>query len=347
MDKDVCMNPSIDFIGDIHGHCEELRALLFKLGYVEQAGVFRYPGDERIAVFLGDYVDRGPQVRETFQLVRAMRDAGSAVALMGNHEFNMLCFWQRNGTGGWRLKSRDAYLRDHSFNKVAIHSKTVSSFVGRQTEFKEMLDFAKTLPFYLETPEFRAQHACFDFDAVATLQNAGINSFSDGDFDKLIARANDEENEYGDSLFAPIDVMLKGPEMDMPSGMHFTDKEGVRRKKARIRWWENPEKASFQELIFQPGVQIPDMQNTDGQASGRCAEIPEWVRTRRYYGENERPVFFGHYWLTGWPKLMRDNVCCLDYSVATYRGDGLLAAYRFDGEQTLDPSKFVWVESCG
>ena len=27
------MKSSIDFIGDIHGHCDELRALLRKLGY--------------------------------------------------------------------------------------------------------------------------------------------------------------------------------------------------------------------------------------------------------------------------------------------------------------------------
>ena len=59
------MNNSLDFIGDVHGHCDELRALLQKLGYVESEGAFRYPGGERSVVFLGDYVDRGPKVRET------------------------------------------------------------------------------------------------------------------------------------------------------------------------------------------------------------------------------------------------------------------------------------------
>ena len=55
------MSFSIDFIGDIHGHYDELRALLKKLGYVESAGSFRYPGGTRSVVFLGDYVDRGPK----------------------------------------------------------------------------------------------------------------------------------------------------------------------------------------------------------------------------------------------------------------------------------------------
>lgn len=41
--------------------------------------------------------------------------------------------------------------------------------------------------------------------------------------------------------------------------------------------------------------------------------------------------------------FFRENVCCLDYSVASYKGNGTLAAYRFDGEQTLDNRKIVYV----
>ena len=330
------MNPSIDFIGDIHGHYDELRALLTKLGYVESAGAFRYPGGARMAVFLGDYVDRGPKVREALWLVRAMRDAGSALALLGNHEFNMLSFWQRNGSNGGHFlhRMKDSYLREHSFNKIAIHSRTVSSFVGRKREFEEAIAFVKALPFYLEDDLFRAQHACFDPDAVASLRKEGICCFADGNFDELIARANDEDYEFEDSLFKPLSTLLKGPEMHLPEGEYFTDAEGVRRVKTRIAWWLDPAKAKFHELSFQPGVSM-DV-NT---------EVPPDVRARNFYGEGERPVFFGHYWLTGIPKLVRSNVCCLDFSVAGYRGDGRLAAYRFDGEQALDPQKFVWVET--
>ena len=53
----------IDFIGDIHGHATELRALLKKLGYEEHAGAFRYPGGSRKVVFLGDYIDRNRTAR--------------------------------------------------------------------------------------------------------------------------------------------------------------------------------------------------------------------------------------------------------------------------------------------
>lgn len=326
------MKTSIDFIGDIHGHSECLKALLKKLGYVERAGAFRYPGNERMVVFLGDYVDRGPNVRETLNVVRAMRDAGSAIALMGNHEFNMLSFWQKNEGPRYLKKVGSGYLREHTFNKVAVHSRTVADFVGRKAEFKEMKEFAKTLPFYLETETFRAQHASFDPRAVARLKAAGITCFADGDFEELIFRANDEDNEYGDSLFWPIDMLLKGPEMELPNHQFFFDGENVKRFRTRLRWWVNPAAASLQELSLQPGVTMPE----------GCDVDPE-IRKRSYYGENERPVFFGHYWLTGVPQLIRSNVCCLDFSVAGHLGNGRLAAYRFDGEQQLDEKKFEWI----
>ena len=328
------MNSSIDFIGDIHGHCDELVVLLKKLGYEERCGAYRYPGNARTVVFLGDYIDRGNQVRDTVNLVRAMCDAGSAVALLGNHEFNALSFWHENGVGGHVIHSiRGGYLREHSFNKVAIHVKTVESYRGRKTEFAEMLDFLKTLPFYLETETFRAQHACFDLKGAQVLKNLNLRAFTDGYFDELIARANDQYNEYDDSLYYPLNLFLKGPEMDLPEGLTFQDAEGVRRKRTRLRWWIDPKNANLQEINFQPGVELPPL------------EIPQDVRDRDFYGENERPVFFGHYWLTGLPELIRDNVCCLDYSVAGYRGDGRLVAYRFDGEQKLDARKFVWVDA--
>lgn len=71
----------IDFIGDIHGHREKLEALLSLLGYSKQGGAYCHP--ERVALFLGDYLDRGPDVRGAVNVVRAMVDAGSATALFG------------------------------------------------------------------------------------------------------------------------------------------------------------------------------------------------------------------------------------------------------------------------
>jgi hypothetical protein len=48
-----------DLIGDIHGHATELKALLAKMDYQEGDGVWQHP--ERKVIFLGDFVDGGPE----------------------------------------------------------------------------------------------------------------------------------------------------------------------------------------------------------------------------------------------------------------------------------------------
>ena len=60
------------------------------------------------------------------------------------------------------------------------------------------------------------------------------------------------------------------------------------------------------------------------------------------YSHAAPPVFLGHYWMEGEPGPLAPNIACLDYSVA--KPGGKLVAYRWDGEQTLEPGKYVWVE---
>jgi protein phosphatase len=88
-----------DVIGDVHGCCDELEALLVRLGYVETTlptddpawGTRAYAHPEgRKAVFLGDLVDRGPRVVDTVRLVRNMVRLGSALCVPGNHDMKLM-----------------------------------------------------------------------------------------------------------------------------------------------------------------------------------------------------------------------------------------------------------------
>jgi len=67
-------------IGDIHGQLTMLEALLQHIA----------PTDEDRVIFLGDYVDRGPDSRGVIARVRELVHAGKAIALRGNHEIMML-----------------------------------------------------------------------------------------------------------------------------------------------------------------------------------------------------------------------------------------------------------------
>lgn len=73
-----------DIIGDLHGCSDELQALLLALGYSAESGVYRHP--TRTAIFLGDYVDRGPDSAGVLWLVRRMCAAGAALGVLGNHD---------------------------------------------------------------------------------------------------------------------------------------------------------------------------------------------------------------------------------------------------------------------
>jgi protein phosphatase len=88
-----------DIIGDVHGCCDELVALLNCLGYTETRLETVDPlwGDlslihpeGRRAIFLGDLVDRGPRILDTVRLVRNMVAHGSALCVPGNHDMKLL-----------------------------------------------------------------------------------------------------------------------------------------------------------------------------------------------------------------------------------------------------------------
>jgi protein phosphatase len=89
-----------DIIGDVHGCCDELEALLGRLGYEAEAiapgdlsltggPVYRHPAGRK-AIFVGDLVDRGPRVLDTLRVVRNMVVAGSALCVPGNHDEKLL-----------------------------------------------------------------------------------------------------------------------------------------------------------------------------------------------------------------------------------------------------------------
>ncbi|MCA9151102.1 MAG: polynucleotide kinase-phosphatase [Planctomycetales bacterium] len=88
-----------DFIGDVHGCCDELEELLQQLGYTCQpvsenntgwsSLQYAHPAGRK-AVFVGDLVDRGPRIVDTLSLVRNMSASGHALCVPGNHEVKLL-----------------------------------------------------------------------------------------------------------------------------------------------------------------------------------------------------------------------------------------------------------------
>lgn len=69
-------------IGDIHGRADLLTEMFARI----DATLGDFSAERAIHVFLGDYVDRGPQSREVLELLITRRRQYPTVCLKGNHE---------------------------------------------------------------------------------------------------------------------------------------------------------------------------------------------------------------------------------------------------------------------
>lgn len=302
----------IDLIGDIHGYADKLEGLLIKLGYVKNNGIYSHPS--RKALFVGDYIDRGPKIRETLEIIKAMVDSENAIALMGNHEYNALCFHFKAPKGG--------HLREHSIKNITQHYETLKQFQNRQKEYENYIEWFKTLPLFFETDTLRAVHACWENKNIEYLKKTLVN-------DRLTDDLIYQSAIKGTKLNEAIDITLKGKEMEMPSGLYFTDKDGTKRTEIRIKWWEDHSKMTYKSISVEPIENLPE----------QPVDLSK-LKSLDFYNDEDKKVFFGHYWLKGQPSLYKDNICCLDYSVAK---GGKLVAYRLNGENILDIRNFTYI----
>lgn len=303
-----------DIIGDIHGHADALEQLLHKMGYENSKGFYRHP--DRKVIFVGDYIDRGPKIRKTLEIVRAMAENQAAIALMGNHEFNAILYNTRGTDGN--------YLREHSDRNVSQHHKTVEQFEGDETAYNSYIQWFKTLPLFYEEENLRAVHACWDDVYIQYLRDNLKNH-------RLTDEILLQQYNKNSRLTEAIEVTLKGKELPMPEGLTFFDKDGHARTALRVKWWLSPKQITYRQYSVSHYDTLTD------------EIVPETLVSKNEpYPATEKPVFFGHYWLPGnsATSVYGRNICCVDYSVAKA---GKLVAYRWQGEQSLDPSNIHYV----
>jgi Calcineurin-like phosphoesterase len=69
-------------VGDIHGRADVLSSLLAQI----DVDLVARPNADTVQVFIGDYIDRGPQSRQVLDLLIDRRRKHQTVFLKGNHE---------------------------------------------------------------------------------------------------------------------------------------------------------------------------------------------------------------------------------------------------------------------
>lgn len=317
-----------DIIGDIHGHADALVALLRKLGYEKIDDAWRHA--ERKAIFVGDFIDLGPDQVETVMIVRRMVENESALAIMGNHELNAIAWFLPDShvpgeylrphfSKRWGKKNRDqhaAFLREVE-NKPELH--------------REIVEWFLSLPLWLDLDNLRVVHACWhptmmDYLAPILLPGQRLSV-------ELMAAATREPEDESEkdspkpSIFKAVEMLTKGMEVPLPSPHRFRDKYDIERNRVRVRWWDR-EATTYREAALVEERSRNGLPETAIPLAAR-AEFP-----------TDKPIFIGHYWLTGEQAPLSCSVVCVDYSAGK---GGPLCAYRRNGDLQLCTSQFVYV----
>lgn len=217
------------------------------------------------------------------------------------------------------------YLRPHIEKNLKQHRAFLEQ-VGEGSELHQsMIKWFKTLPVYLDPPDFRVVHACWHPVHISAIANYTDPS------NRLLQKAWVEASQKGSKAYEAIETLLKGLEIPLPGDHHFFDKDKNKRTNIRAEWWRRGD-LTYRDLAMVPGDVIQHIPHEPVESD----VLPGY--------DGEKPVFVGHYWMSGEPKPLSDHIARLDYSVAGDCG-GKLCAYRFNGEQLLSASKFVWVDS--
>ena len=314
-----------DIVGDVHGYANELRQLMTHMGYPLNGKDLSAHPQGRRPVFIGDYVDRGPDCRQVIEWIRAMTDDGHADAVMGNHEYNAV-LWATPDP-----RRPGEFVRRHSERNHKQHAVFLNQMSADPAFYASAIDWFKSLPLYLVRGDYRFVHACWHQQSIDLLQKHDCMTVDGRLTEKGWAAGGDK----GSPLREAIDILLKGPEEKLGKDKIYVDVEGTTRTLARVAWWkENP--ATFGEAFsgLPKGLSFASLPYDKSAAHPLCEEIKENLRKL----SPDARIFIGHLWEQGEPTPLSHQVACVDYSIAQR---GRLTAYRtVAGETDLKPQNF-------
>ncbi len=302
-----------DIIGDIHGYASLLKQLLTEMGYQSIKGIWRHP--VRKAIFVGDFVNRGPEIRETLLLVRGMVESGSALAVLGNHEYASILYHIKDDNG--------TFMSRHIAGNRNQIQKTLTVFKNFDEEWISHLKWMRTLPFFLDLGEIRIAHAYWNDLEIAKLKEY----LPEGRLKKKFLR---EMHEKRPDMAVIVYKLLKGLEFKCPKDLIIKCSKGLSRKVFTLNWWTSPTDKTFRQLYFGNKFILPDY------------HFPvELAPVYEPYAPDQPIVFFGHYCLSEGAEILQPNICCVDSCVDT---TGKLSAYRWSEEKTLLAGNIIVVE---
>lgn len=140
VDLELTDGRTVYAIGDVHGCAAELDALLLVIADdLDSQAAPRTPPP--ILIFVGDYVDRGPDSRAVIERIQGLADAGycEVRTLKGNHEEVLLQFLEDPGVGPeWAAWGGAATLASYGVSAPRLRSDA-EGWSRTQVEFAAAL----------------------------------------------------------------------------------------------------------------------------------------------------------------------------------------------------------------
>jgi serine/threonine protein phosphatase 1 len=151
------VNSKIFTIGDIHGCYHTLQRLFDKTS----------PSKSDLLIFLGDYIDRGPRVKETLDFFIELEDYGfQVIFLLGNHE-SMLLDAYRDPVKEitWKYNGAETTLHSLGISQISLLDK-------------KYLQFFQKMKLYVRVGNYLFVHAGFHDDENQPLNDSQMNLWS-------------------------------------------------------------------------------------------------------------------------------------------------------------------------
>lgn len=128
-------------LSDIHGCADELEALLKKIPLIKGSQI----------IFLGDYVDRGPNSKKVIDIILDLKTKYEVIALKGNHEKMFLDFLRNKDT-----PEALSFIYNGGGATLASYSDPKT---GQYEIPKTHIKFFDSLKLYYETDDYIFVHA--------------------------------------------------------------------------------------------------------------------------------------------------------------------------------------------
>jgi protein phosphatase len=149
-----------DFVGDVHGTIDELRSLLQLLGYIGDP--LSHPQGRKV-VFLGDYIDRGPDSISVLKIVMNMIKSGNAAAIIGNHDDKLFRYLKGNKV---KLKHGLKDTVEQLEKEPKEFQNEIKDFLGAMP-YRLLLDDNKVIASHAGLPEWA--HLAKDSEKIRSL----------------------------------------------------------------------------------------------------------------------------------------------------------------------------------